>query len=96
MKQKKLILKRANKLISNVTAEEISQPIEIKKLLIQQIESRVRWRESIIYMISKGIHQFVEIGPGKILSGLIKRIDKNVKVSTINNEEDISKLNIND
>tara|TARA_B100000900_G_C20555000_1_gene706388 strand:- start:739 stop:1659 length:921 start_codon:yes stop_codon:yes gene_type:complete len=85
-----------NELISNVTAREVSEPNEIKKLLIQQIESRVRWRESIIYMISKGIHEFVEIGPGKVLSGLIKRIDKNVKVSTINNEEDITKLNIND
>ncbi len=85
-----------NKLISNVTAEEISQPIEIKKLLIQQIESRVRWRESVNYMINKGIKQFIEIGPGKVLSGLIKRIDKSVKVSAINHEEDIKELNIND
>ena len=83
-------------LISNVTAKEISQTTEIKNLLIQQIESRVRWRESVNYMISKGIKQFIEIGPGKVLSGLIKRIDKSVKVSAINTEEDISSIKIND
>ena len=64
--------------------------------MIKQIENRVRWRESVIYMIEKGVNQFIEIGPGKVLSGLIKRIDKNVKVSAINNEEDISLININD
>jgi len=85
-----------NQLISNVTANEISEPDQIKKLLIQQIESRVRWRESVNYMISKGTKHFIEIGPGKVLSGLIKRIDRNVKVSAINNEEDINTLNLND
>lgn len=85
-----------NQLISNVTANEISEPDQIKKLLIQQIESRVRWRESVNYMISKGTKHFIEIGPGKVLSGLIKRIDRNVKVSAINNEEDISVVKIND
>ncbi len=85
-----------NELISNVTAKEISQPTDIKKLLIKQIESRVRWRESINYMISKGIKEFIEIGPGKVLSGLIKRIDKSVKVGAINSEEDISSIKIND
>ena len=47
-------------------------------------------------MISKGVNQFIEIGPGKVLSGLIKRIDKNVKVSAINNEEDIKFIDINE
>jgi len=47
-------------------------------------------------MVSKGINQFIEIGPGKVLSGLIKRIDKNVKVSAINTEEDIRLININE
>ena len=65
-------------------------------MLIKQIESRVRWRESVMLMINKGINKFIEIGPGKVLSGLIKRIDKNVKVSAINNEEDIKLININD
>ena len=47
-------------------------------------------------MIDNGINEFIEIGPGKVLSGLIKRIDKNLKVSAINNEEDISMVKIND
>ena len=85
-----------NILISNVTGKEISNSSELKELLVKQIESRVRWRESVLLMIDKGINQFIEIGPGKVLSGLIKRIDKNVKVSAINTEEDIKLININE
>ena len=85
-----------NILISNVTGKEVSKSSEIKDLLIKQIESKVRWRESVKYMIDNGINQFIEIGPGKVLSGLIKRIDRNVKVNAINNEEDISMVEIND
>ena len=65
-------------------------------MLVKQIESRVRWRESILLMINKGVSQFIEIGPGKVLSGLVKRIDRTVKVSAINTEEDIKLININD
>ena len=65
---------------------------EIKELLIKQIESRVRWRESVKYMIEGGTDEFIEIGPGKVLSGLIKRIDKELKTSAINSEEDISNI----
>ena len=85
-----------NKLISNVTSKEISDSNELKDLLVKQIESRVRWRESVLLMIEKGVTQFIEIGPGKVLSGLVKRIDKNVKVSAINSEEDIKLININE
>ena len=85
-----------NILISNVTGKEIENSLQIKDLLIKQIESRVRWRESVKYMIDNGVNNFIEIGPGKVLSGLIKRIDRNVKVSAINNEEDISVVKIND
>jgi [acyl-carrier-protein] S-malonyltransferase len=85
-----------NILISNVTGKEISNSNELKKLLVEQIENRVRWRESILLMINKGVNQFIEIGPGKVLSGLIKRIDRNVKVSAINTEEDIKLININE
>jgi [acyl-carrier-protein] S-malonyltransferase len=85
-----------NILISNVTSAEVNDSVTLKELLVKQIEQRVRWRESVNYMIQKGVNQFIEIGPGKVLSGLIKRIDKNVKVSAINNEEDISLININD
>ena len=82
------------KLISNVTAEEILNKEELKTLLIDQIENRVRWRESVIHMINNGVNHFIEIGPGKVLSGLIKRIDKNVKINTINNESDIKDLRL--
>jgi len=85
-----------NILISNVTGKEITSSNELKNLLVKQIESRVRWRESVLLMIEKGITQFIEIGPGKVLSGLVKRIDKNVKVSAINTEEDIKLININE
>jgi len=85
-----------NILISNVTGKEITNSNELKILLVKQIENRVRWRESVLLMINKGVNQFIEIGPGKVLSGLIKRIDKNVKVSAINSEEDIKLININE
>jgi len=81
-------------LISNVTAKEVEDSSLIRELLVRQIESRVRWRESINYMIKNGVNNFIEIGPGKVLSGLVKRIDKKVKVSAINNEEDINKIAI--
>ena len=83
-----------NILISNVTADEIKDKDHLKKLLIDQIESRVRWRESVINMIKNGVNQFIEIGPGKVLSGLVKRIDSDVKINTINTESDIKELNI--
>jgi [acyl-carrier-protein] S-malonyltransferase len=85
-----------NTLISNVTGKEIANSDELKNLLVKQIESRVRWRESVLLMIDKGVNQFIEIGPGKVLSSLIKRINKDVKVSAINTEEDINLININE
>ena len=83
-----------NKLISNVTAKEISSTDQLKDLLIKQIENRVRWRESVINMINNDVNHFIEIGPGKVLSGLVKRINKVVKISTINNQGDIEGLEI--
>jgi [acyl-carrier-protein] S-malonyltransferase len=83
-----------NKLISNVTAEEISDTTELKDLLIKQIENRVRWRESVINMMNKNVNHFIEIGPGKVLSGLIKRINRKVKIDNINNQGDIESLKI--
>jgi len=83
-----------NVLVSNVTAKKISNKEDLKNLLIKQIENRVRWRESVINMIQDGVDHFIEIGPGKVLSGLVKRIDKSVKINTINNESDIKDLSI--
>jgi len=83
-----------NRLISNVTAKEIANTDELKDLLIKQIEHRVRWRESVINMVNNDINHFIEIGPGKVLSGLVKRINKEVKIDNINNLEDIEGLKI--
>jgi [acyl-carrier-protein] S-malonyltransferase len=83
-----------NKLISNVTANQISSIDELKDLLIKQIENRVRWRESVINMINSDVNHFIEIGPGKVLSSLVKRINREVKIDTINNQGDIENLKI--
>ena len=83
-----------NVLMSNVTADKIKESSEMKNLLIKQIESRVRWREIVLNMINSGVKNFIEIGPGKVLSGLIKRINREVKVQSINSEEDIKNLSI--
>jgi len=92
--QKLNFKKGSNVLISNITADEIFNADELKDLLTKQIENRVRWRESVINMINKGVNEFIEIGPGKVLSGLVKRINKEVVVSSINNEDDIKSIKI--
>ena len=84
-------LKPKPSIISNVTAKEENNVNDIKSLLVEQITSRVRWRESVNYMINKGVKDFIEIGPGKVLSGLVKKINKNVKTSNINYIKDINK-----
>ena len=82
-------LKPKPNVISNVTAQEETNVNRIKPLLIDQITRRVRWRESVNYMIKQGVEDFLEIGPSKVLSGLVKKINGNVKVSNINSIEDI-------
>ena len=85
-----------NTIISNVTSLEATEPNQIKELLIKQIENPVRWRESVIYMINKGVTKFVEIGPGKVLSGLVKRIDRSVTIVSINELDDLQGVKLND
>ena len=85
-----------NLIVSNVTAQETKNSNEIKELLIKQIESPVKWRESVLYMIENGVKKFIEIGPGKVLSGLIKRIDRSVKLISVNDVDDLEKINLND
>ena len=77
-------------IISNVTAKAENKVNKIKELLIKQITSRVKWRESVEYMINNGVDEFIEIGPGKILTGLVRRINKDVKVFNINSIDDIT------
>ena len=81
-----------NEIISNVTAKQTKDPDEIKDLLVKQIEKPVRWRESVINMINSNVDKFIEIGPGKVLSGLVKRIDRNIKLVQINDVEDLKNL----
>ena len=82
------------KIISNVTAKEENHSETIKSLLIEQITTRVRWRESVNYMIQNGINKFIEIGPGKVLTGLVKKIDNNVDIKNINSIDDIENYKI--
>ena len=77
-------------IISNVTAKEENDINRIKSLLIDQIISRVRWREGVDYMIKKGVTDFVEIGPGKVLTGLVKKINKDIKITNISSINDIN------
>ena len=78
-------------IISNVTAKEETNVNRIKPLLIDQITSRVRWRESIDYMIKGGVTDFLEIGPGRVLTGLLKKINRDVKITNVNSIVDIQK-----
>ena len=89
------LTKGINSLFSNVTAKNVSDPNQIRDLLIKQIENRVRWRESVYNMVNENVEQFIEIGPGKVLSGLIKRMNKAVKTVSVNSEDDIKNININ-
>ncbi len=78
-------------IISNVTSKPENNPEEIKKLLVQQICSTVRWRESIIEMSKENINNFIEIGPGKVLSGMVKRTVKDINCFSINSIDDMKK-----
>ena len=89
--EKTNFLKPKPSIISNVTAKEEIDENRIKPLLIDQITSRVRWRESVDYMIKEGVNNFIEIGPGKVLSGLVKKINKMVNIKNVNSLDDINK-----
>ena len=80
-------------IIGNVTSLPTNNPDEIKNLLVKQIYSRVRWRESILFMANKKINDFIEIGPGKVLTGLVKRILPDSNSFSINSIDDIKNLN---
>ena len=79
-------------IVNNVTAEPVNSPENIKKFLVQQIYSKVRWRESIVFMGEKKVQNFIEIGPGKVLTGLVKRILPNSNSFSINSIDDIKNL----
>ncbi len=70
-------------LVANVTAAAVSEPAEIKRLLVEQVTGLVRWRESVLYMKQQGVDALVEVGAGRVLSGLAKRIDRELAASAI-------------
>ena len=76
-------------IVSNVSAQAISDPTEIKKLLVSQVTGSVRWRESIMWMAKNNVDEIWEIGSGKALSGMIRRIDKNISLMSISSPDDI-------
>ena len=76
-------------LVANVLASEITNPREIKQRLVEQVTGLVRWRESVQYMRSDGVDMLVECGSGKVLSGLVKRIDKEMTGQALNTPSDI-------
>ncbi|NHN28419.1 ACP S-malonyltransferase [Paenibacillus agricola] len=78
--------------IANVTALPVTEPEAIRQLLIDQVHSSVRWEDSITWLIAQGVDTFVEIGPGTVLTGLIKKIDRTVKVVAINSREAVEQF----
>lgn len=75
--------------VANVAAEKVSDPEEIRKLLVEQVCGSVRWREGVLYMKEQGVEQLVEVGSGKVLSGLARRIDRSLSGVAVNGPADI-------
>ena len=78
--------------VTNVTAETVTEIGQTKTLLAQQVASPVRWEQSIRHMIASGVKTFVEIGPGKTLSGFVKKIDRGVRCFSIQTVEDLESV----
>lgn len=76
-------------LVANVTADAVTDPARIKQLLVEQVTGMVRWRESVLFMAQQGVSETVELGAGKVLAGLTKRIDSNVTGRSIGTPADI-------
>jgi [acyl-carrier-protein] S-malonyltransferase len=75
--------------VANVTALPVHEPSRIRELLVEQVYSPVLWEDTILWLISEGVDTFIEIGSGSVLTGLIKKIDKTVRVTAINSKEAI-------
>jgi len=76
-------------LVSNVTADVVNDPEQIRSLLVEQVTGQVRWRESIAFMVSQGVDNFIEVGHGKVLATMIRRIAREAGIANINNAEAI-------
>lgn len=75
--------------VANVTAQPVSDPVEIRDLLVQQVTATVRWRESVATMKAEGVDTVVELGAGKVLAGLVKRIDPELAASSVGTPAEI-------
>lgn len=78
--------------VANVTASAVTDPNTIRKLLVDQVTGMVRWRESVIWMKDQGVTEMVELGAGKVLSGLVKRIEKEVSCESVGTPDQIEAL----
>ncbi|MEM9139044.1 MAG: ACP S-malonyltransferase [Pseudomonadota bacterium] len=79
-------------LVANVRAEAVSDPAEIRRLLVEQVTARVRWRESVAWMAGQGVTETVEIGAGKALSGMVRRVDRSLEARAVNGPADVTAL----
>jgi [acyl-carrier-protein] S-malonyltransferase len=79
-------------LVANVCAEAVSDPAEIRELLVRQVTGSVRWRESVLWLAGQGVTELVEIGAGKALSGMARRIDRELAASAVNTAADVRML----
>jgi [acyl-carrier-protein] S-malonyltransferase len=79
-------------LVANVTASAVTDPDEIRRLLVEQVTGSVRWRESVLYMVGEGVTEVIELGAGKALTGMAKRIDKELSAAAAGTPDDIDAL----
>jgi [acyl-carrier-protein] S-malonyltransferase len=79
-------------LVANVTASDVRDPAEIRTFLVEQVTAMVRWRESVLFMKSQGVETLVETGSGKVLSGLVRRIDREMTGRSLQAPEDFDEI----
>ncbi|MDF2927670.1 MAG: malonyl CoA-ACP transacylase [Paenibacillaceae bacterium] len=80
--------------VANVTAQPATGPEEIRRLLVEQVYSPVLWEDTVVWLIAQGVDTFVEIGSGSVLAGLIKKVDKSVRIISINSKEAIDSFSL--
>ena len=79
-------------LVANVRAAAVTDPEEIRRLLVEQVTGRVRWRESVLWMAAAGVTEIVEVGAGKALSGMVRRIAKQIETRTVGTPDEVRAL----
>jgi [acyl-carrier-protein] S-malonyltransferase len=79
-------------IVANVTARATSDPAEIRRLLVEQVTGMVRWRECVLFMAAEGVDRLAELGAGKVLTGLVKRIHPDVSGLSLNTPADLEEF----